>query len=85
MFKEKEYDAATLLEDVSQGDDATKAGETGTIVRLYPSVDAFTVEFNHGVVYKCDPLNFRPHQARLAAKEDIEIEKRRKMSQTVAD
>ena len=44
MFKE--FEVVTLLEDVSQGGNAAKAGEIGTIVHIYPEVDAFTVEFN---------------------------------------
>lgn len=74
MFKE--YDVVTLLEDVSQGDCAAKAGEIGTIVHMYPGIDAFTVEFNHGVVYECDLLDLRRHQVRLATKEDFKREKR---------
>lgn len=55
MFKE--YDVVTLLEDVSQGGETAKSGEVGTIVHMYPGIDVFTVEFNHGVVYECDLLN----------------------------
>ena len=55
MFKE--HEVVTLLEDVSQGDNAAKAGEVGTIVHMYPGIDVFMVEFNHGVVYEGDLLN----------------------------
>ncbi|MDE2686417.1 MAG: DUF4926 domain-containing protein [Chloroflexota bacterium] len=74
MFKE--YDVVTLLEDVSQGDEAAKAGEIGTIVHMYPGIDAFTVEFNHGVLYECDLLDLRRNQVRHAITEDFEREKR---------
>lgn len=74
MFKE--HDVVTLLEDVSQGGETAKAGEVGTIVHMYPGIDVFTVEFNHGVVYECDLLNLRRNQVRLATKEDFEREKR---------
>ena len=74
MFKE--HDVVTLLEDVSQGGDAAKAGEIGTIVHMYPGIDVFTVEFNHGVVYECDLLDLRRNQVRLATTDDFKREKR---------
>ena len=74
MFKE--HEVVTLLEDVSQGDDAAKAGEVGTIVHVYPGIDVFVVEFNHGVVYEGDLLNLRRNQVRHATKEDFKREKR---------
>lgn len=74
MFKE--FEVVTLLEDVTQGGEAAKAGEVGTIVHMYPGIDVFMVEFNHGVVYECDLLNLKPHQVRHATKEDFEREKR---------
>lgn len=73
MFKE--FEVVTLLEDVSQGGNAAKAGEIGTIVHIYPEIDAFTVEFNHGVVYEGDILDLLPHQVRHAKEEDFEREK----------
>lgn len=74
MFKE--HDVVTLLEDVSQGGEAAKAGEIGTIVHMYPGIDVFTVEFNHGVVYECDLLDLRRNQVRLATTDDFKREKR---------
>ena len=74
MFKE--HDVVTLLEDVSQGGEAAKAGEIGTIVHLYPGIDVFTVEFNHGVVHECDLLDLRRNQVRLATIDDFKREKR---------
>ena len=74
MFKE--HEVVTLLEDVSQGDNAAKAGEVGTIVHMYQGIDVFMVEFNHGVVYEGDLLNLRRNQVRHATKEDFEREKR---------
>lgn len=74
MFKE--HDVVTLLEDVSQGGEAAKAGEIGTIVHMYPGIDVFTVEFNHGVVYECDLLDLRRNQVRLATIDDFKREKR---------
>ena len=74
MFKE--FEVVTLLEDVSQGSSAAKAGEIGTIVHIYPEVDALTVEFNHGVVYEGDLLDLLPHQVRYATEEDFEREER---------
>lgn len=74
MFKE--HDVVTLLEDVSQGGEAAKAGEIGTIVHMYPGTDVFTVEFNHGVVYECDLLDLRRNQVRLATTDDFKREKR---------
>ena len=74
MFKE--FEVVTLLEDVVQGGWSAKAGEVGTIVHVYPGIDAFTVEFKHGVVYEGDILDLEPHQVRHATKEDFEREKR---------
>lgn len=74
MFKE--FEVVTLLEDVTQGGEAAKAGEVGTIVDMHPGTDVFMVEFNHGVVYECDLLNLKPHQVRYATKEDFKREKR---------
>ena len=71
----KEFESVTLLQDVAQGDESAKAGEIGTIVHMYPGIDVFMVEFNHGVVYECDLLNLRRDQVRPTIKDDFEREK----------